>query len=188
MAASTAYHWDIVEDHWIDLEVSDAGLGYVGTDWTCLSGGGYTAGFQTLDGFLRDGPLPRVHMPAEVADQVRADVEARLAGARPSLAVTVTVAPGVRLAHASIELDGRPVLVRDFAEPPARLEVSSGTTSAGSHRIGWALLAFDAAGARARLYGDTEVEAAGAEAVAVDVVVAPGDAGLAATAIVSRAG
>jgi hypothetical protein len=187
VAEPTRYQWDIARDHWIELTVSDAGLAYLGADWSVQSGGEYGAGFQPLDGFLRAGPLPRVQMPADVAAQVRVDVEARLAAARPTLAITLTVAPGLRLAHASITLDEQPLVVRDFAESPSRLEVSSGTTSAGSHRIGWALLAFDAADGRARLYGEAELDVVGAEAITVDLVVRAGDAGLAAAATVTRA-
>ena len=42
------WQWDFVEDHWMDVVIGESGLEYIGTDWTCQSGGGYMGGFQTL--------------------------------------------------------------------------------------------------------------------------------------------
>jgi hypothetical protein len=134
------------------LTVTSDGLRYIGEDWTVQSGGGYSAGFQSLDEFLRDGPPPRVHMPDDVAARVRDEVDALATAGRPTLAVTIVVEAPVVLRHASVELDGFPVLVRDFDDMPAEVEVHRGTSSPGKHRIGWAVFAGE------RRYGEVEVD------------------------------
>lgn len=52
------------EDHWIDLEIDETGLTYIGCDWSVQSGGSYMAGFQTFDEFFKKGPIN--NMPKEI--------------------------------------------------------------------------------------------------------------------------
>ena len=63
------WKWYFNEDHWMDLVVDHTGMQYVGTDWTCQSGGGYFGGFQTFDEFLNNGPIQK--MPKKLASEVR---------------------------------------------------------------------------------------------------------------------
>ena len=73
--------WDIVEDHWIDLVVEGNDISYIGTDWTIQSGGGYMAGYQTADQFLKKGPIPHNEMPDEIKTKVISHLEKyRIAG------------------------------------------------------------------------------------------------------------
>ena len=63
------WKWHFEEDHWMELEVDSSGLTYIGTDWTCQSGGGYFGGFQTFEEFLSTRSLQK--MPKEIRNEVK---------------------------------------------------------------------------------------------------------------------
>ena len=42
----------------MDCYAGDNGLSYYGTDYTVISGGGYTGGFQTYKEFMENGNIP----------------------------------------------------------------------------------------------------------------------------------
>ena len=78
--ANKAWTWHLTPNHWIDLTLTRDGLSYMGTDWDCQSGGGYMAGFQSVQGFLEDGPLR--NMPSAIEAEVRAALADREPGHR----------------------------------------------------------------------------------------------------------
>lgn len=115
------WRWDLEDNHWIELKLTDVGLSYTGWDWTLQSGGGYMAGFQSVDEFLRDGPLKE--MPESIAAGVRhalADLGGHL--------VTIALA-GPKADEVHCNLDGRSMML----SAPVRL--FEGRLAAGSHRI-----------------------------------------------------
>ncbi|MFX0102426.1 MAG: hypothetical protein ACFFCS_22865 [Candidatus Hodarchaeota archaeon] len=64
-----SWQWHYEEDHWMDVYLNDNGLSYYGTDYTCVSGGGYTGGFQTIKEFMENGGI--CDMPSEIENEIR---------------------------------------------------------------------------------------------------------------------
>lgn len=69
------WQWVLHRDHWIELDLGGAGLTYKGFDYSVPAGGGYMAGFQSVDQFLEDGPLN--DMPEAIAAEVREAIAGR---------------------------------------------------------------------------------------------------------------
>ncbi len=130
------WQWDIERGHWIELFLTEAGLSYVGWDYTCQSGGGYTAGFQSREQFLERGPIAQ--MPAEVASEVRA----RIVDESPGYAVTIELA-GATPDELHLDLDGQPILLKQTTR------LFSGSLIAGAHELSGVLL-YPGADARGR--------------------------------------
>lgn len=147
------WQWEIVPGHSIEVTLSDAGLSYYGEDWTCQSGGGYFAGFQSFADFRRDGPLRG--MPEATAADVGRAIEA--AEGRGHAFVIVIDGEVPEEIHAS--LDARTVMVRDTAT------LFDGSLPGGEHRVQGVLLYVgdDARGRRrARVFDASfRVDAAG---------------------------
>lgn len=130
------WQWDLEPDHWIELFLTDTGLSYVGWDYTCQSGGGYTAGFQSREQFLERGPI------AEMPDAIAAQVRARLELASRGHAVTIELA-GPTPDELHLQLDDQPMLLTRTTR------LFSGSLSAGPHALSGVLL-YPGADARGR--------------------------------------
>jgi hypothetical protein len=145
--------WELEPDHAIEVTVGDAGLSYYGEDWTCQSGGGYFAGFQSFADFRRDGPLKG--MPAAIAAEVLRVVDVAEGGGHDF----VIEVDGERPDEIHASLDGRTLLVR------ATATLFAGPLPAGDHRVEGVLLypGSDARGRRrARVFDERfSVDAAG---------------------------
>lgn len=63
------WRWHYNPDHWMEVQLFDNGLRYIGTDWSVQSGGGYMGGFQSLGEFVRDGGIRG--MPEAIEAEIR---------------------------------------------------------------------------------------------------------------------
>ena len=87
--------------------IGESGLEYVGTDWTCQSGGGYKGGFQTFDKFLENGPIQK--MPRKIAKEVRKYIDMhRVEGSSPLNLVCVQDLDGFQLTEVFVRLNDSP--------------------------------------------------------------------------------
>lgn len=100
-------------EHYIMVEIGPLGLSWYGEDWTCLSGGGYTIGFQTVEQFLRDGPLDThdIPMPEQTREALRLRLERQVAAERALLTIDLVLADERDFEHAWLRLDGDTIAV-----------------------------------------------------------------------------
>lgn len=133
--------WYLTEekDHWIDLKVSESGLVYIGTDYSCASGGGYMAGFQTFEEFFSHGPLNR--MPKEIRKNLREHLEThRREGGTVLLLSHVNNLPGLVLWRAFVHLDDNPIKIAAIDGTVQETVFYDGFITAGKHTIGFVLV------------------------------------------------
>jgi hypothetical protein len=127
------WQWVFVEDHWMDLEVNEAGLNYVGTDWTCQSGGAYFGGFQTFEEFFEKGPIQK--MPPKIAKEVRGHLKRhRKEGGSTLLLHYAHRFEGFLLTGVFVHLDGRPIRVKEVKES-GKVLLYNGSISPGEHTV-----------------------------------------------------
>ncbi len=126
-----SWRWHFEEDHWMDLNVGPSGLQYVGTDWTCQSGGGYFGGFQTFEEFLVSGPIQK--MPEDIRKEVKGFVfENRRGGGSTLRLVYVPDVKGFHLNGVFVHLDDSPIHVMEV-EGKEEMVLYDGSISTGKH-------------------------------------------------------
>ncbi|MFW9843966.1 MAG: hypothetical protein ACFFEV_05275 [Candidatus Thorarchaeota archaeon] len=127
------WQWDFVEDHWMDVVVGESGLEYIGTDWTCQSGGGYMGGFQTFDEFLNDGPIQK--MPRNIAKEVREHIEKyRVVGGSTLKLVYTHDLEGFQLTGVFVHLDDIPIHIKRVRRK-GRMTIYNGSIKTGKHEF-----------------------------------------------------
>ncbi|MGY5852445.1 MAG: hypothetical protein RTU92_02635 [Candidatus Thorarchaeota archaeon] len=127
------WQWTFVEDHWMDLVIDEAGLTYIGTDWTCQSGGGYFGGFQTFEEFFKKGPIQK--MPKKIAKEVSEYLkEYRKEGGSRLRLVYVHEVEGFLLTGVFVHFDDNPIHVKSVKEKGEML-IYDGSIVAGEHTI-----------------------------------------------------
>ncbi|MHA1577459.1 MAG: hypothetical protein ACTSU3_08875, partial [Candidatus Thorarchaeota archaeon] len=124
------WKWDFVEDHWMEVVIIESGLNYIGTDWTCQSGGGYFGGFQTFEEFLKD---PIQDMPKKIAKEIRQHIEEhrREGGATLRLDYVHEI-DGFELAEVFVHLDDSPIHVKSVRNE-GKCVIYDGNIKTGEH-------------------------------------------------------
>ncbi|MHA2061214.1 MAG: hypothetical protein ACW963_02860 [Candidatus Sifarchaeia archaeon] len=130
------------DDHWMELEIEPStGLRYIGTDWSCQSGGAYFGGFQTFDEFFRNGPIN--DMPEEIATELRNHLETnRVSGGSRLLMSHLNTVTDLILWRAYVHLDDKPLLISVDDDSLAEREVVffEGAIETGEHEISFLLV------------------------------------------------
>jgi len=117
----------------MDVIIGESGLEYVGTDWTCQSGGGYMGGFQTFDEFLKKGPIQK--MPKEIAKEVREYIEKhRVEGGSTLKLVYIHEIDGFHLAEVYVHLDDVPIHIKRV-QKKGRMTIFNGSIKPGKHEF-----------------------------------------------------
>lgn len=129
------------QSHWIDLEVDESGVTYIGTDWSIQSGGGYMAGFQTFEEFFKKGPLN--DMPQKYAEELEKHlIKYRQKGGAAILLKHINNIPDIVLWRAFIHLDDKPILISSIGEMGNQKEIVfyDGAITAGKHEVSFMLI------------------------------------------------
>ena len=120
----------------MEAHIKSSGITYIGTDWTCQSGGGYFGGFQTFDEFLCDGPIQK--MPEHVAAEIRSYLEThRVPGGAKLLLLHLNSLDGFVLQGVYVHLDDKPLIVSTDEILAHKQEVTlfEGSIGIGDHHI-----------------------------------------------------
>ncbi len=126
------WQWTFVEDHWMDLVVDESGLTYIGTDWTCQSGGGYFGGFQTFEEFFKK---PIQKMPKKIAKEVKEYLEEhRKEGGSRLRLIYVHEVEGFLLTGVFVHIDDNPIHVKTVKKNGDML-IYDGSITAGTHEV-----------------------------------------------------
>jgi hypothetical protein len=127
------WQWDFVEDHWMDVVIGESGLEYIGTDWTCQSGGGYMGGFQTFDEFLKEGPIQK--MPRKIAEEIREYIKKhRVEGGSTLKLVYSHDLDGFQLTGVFVHLDDVPIHIKRVRKK-GRVTIYNGSIKTGKHEF-----------------------------------------------------
>jgi hypothetical protein len=129
------------DDHWIELEIEPSGLRYIGTDWSCQSGGVYFGGFQTFDEFFRDGPIN--DMPETIAIELKNHLEThRVPGGSKLLLYHLNTVTDLILWRAYVQLDDKPLRISVDDDALAEREVIffDGAIETGKHEVSFLLV------------------------------------------------
>jgi hypothetical protein len=127
------WQWFFVEDHWMDVIIGESGLEYVGTDYTCQSGGGYMGGFQTFDEFLNIGPIQK--MPRKIAKEVREHIKKhRVEGGSTLKLVYSHEIDGFHLTEAFVHLDDVPIHIKRVRKK-GKMTIFNGSIKPGKHEF-----------------------------------------------------
>ncbi len=127
------WKWFFVEDHWMEVVLGESGLEYIGTDWTCQSGGGYSGGFQTYDGFLNRHPLQK--MPRKITKEVRDYIkEHRVEGGSTLQFYYVHEIDGLQLSEVFVNLDDKPILIKKV-QKKGKMTIYNGSIKTGIHQF-----------------------------------------------------
>jgi hypothetical protein len=124
----------------MDLEIESSGLRYIGTDWSCQSGGAYFGGFQTFDEFLRDGPIN--DMPEEIATELRNHLETnRMSGGSKLLLSHLNTVADLVLWRAFVHLDDNPIRISaDDSQTEREVIFFDGFIETGNHEVSFVLI------------------------------------------------
>lgn len=126
------WQWFFVEDHWMEAVIVESGINYIGTDWTCQSGGGYFGGFQTFEEFLK---RPIQKMPKKIAKEVREHIkEHRIEGGATLRLVYDHEIDDFQLAEVFVHLDDNPIHVKRV-QKKGKCLIYDGSIKAGEHRF-----------------------------------------------------
>ena len=128
-----SWRWYFEKYHWMDLELDESGLTYIGADVDCQSGGEYFGGFQTFDQFFDEGPIQE--MPPEIAKEVMdfLNEHRKEGGAHLRLYYTHEL-DGFHLRGVYVHLDDKPIQVK-LVNTENRFLIYDGSISIGSHRF-----------------------------------------------------
>jgi hypothetical protein len=127
------WKWFFVEDHWMEVVIGESGLEYIGTDWTCQSGGGYMGGFQTFDEFLNKRPIQK--MPVKIAKEVREYIEKyRVEGGLTLKLIYVHEIDGFQLSEVYVNLDDTPIHIKRV-QKKGRMTIYNGSIKTGKHEF-----------------------------------------------------
>lgn len=136
------WQWYLDEqgDHWIDLNVISDGLQYLGTDWTCQSGGGYFAGFQSFDEFFQKGPIK--DMPEEIRIEVTEFLIAHRNPSGTGLRLVFANMTEIPLTRAYVHLNDNPIRIQANLIVSREEEVVffHGSLPKGEHSISFLLV------------------------------------------------
>jgi hypothetical protein len=124
----------------MDLEIESSGLRYIGTDWSCQSGGGYFGGFQTFDEIFRDGPIN--DMPEEIATELRNHLEThRVPGGSKLLLSHLNTVKDLVLWRAFVHLDDNPNRISaDDSLTEREVIFFDGSIETGKHEVSFVLI------------------------------------------------
>ncbi len=129
------------EDHWIDLEIDETGLRYIGCDWSIQSGGNYMAGFQTFDEFFKKGPIN--NMPKEIETIIKEFLNAhRRKGGACFVLNHINKLNDLVLWRAFINLDEKTVKIAtiDHIGEESEIVFYDGAILPGEHTISFLLI------------------------------------------------
>jgi hypothetical protein len=129
------------DDHWMELEIEPLGLRYIGTDWSCQSGGGYFGGFQTFDEFFRDGPIN--DMPENIAIELKDHLEThRVPGGSKLLLYHLNTITDLILWRTYVQLDDKPLRISVDDDSLTEREVIffDGSIETGKHEVSFLLV------------------------------------------------
>ena len=122
----------------MDVVLGESGLQYIGTDWTCQSGGGYMGGFQTYDEFLEKGPIQK--MPKEIEAEIREYIEAyRIEGGATLTFTYINEVEGFALTDIFVHLDDNPIHIKRVHRTE-RLTIFKGSIKPGDHVFSFVLI------------------------------------------------
>ncbi len=117
----------------MEVVLGESGLEYIGTDWTCQSGGGYSGGFQTYDGFLNRHPLQK--MPRKITKEVRDYIkEHRVEGGSTLQFYYVHEIDGLQLSEVFVNLDDKPILIKKV-QKKGKMTIYNGSIKTGIHQF-----------------------------------------------------
>lgn len=123
----TEWTWKRADGDEMEASIVSSGVRYVGFDWVSLSGGAYSAGFQSFQEFLSRGGL--FAMPAEIQEAIRTAIEAL----PPAHEVLIEIA-GPLPDEIHCQLDGENLVLQRVRE------IFRGSLAAGNHRLEGVLL------------------------------------------------
>lgn len=129
------------QSHWIDLEVDESGLTYIGTDWSIQSGGGYIAGFQTFEEFFKKGPLN--DMPRKIVEDLEQYlIMHRRKGGTWLILNHINNLKDIVLWRTFIHLDDKPIKISSIEEMGTQQEIIfyDGYIPSGKHEISFILI------------------------------------------------
>jgi hypothetical protein len=117
----------------MDVVIGESGLEYIGTDWTCQSGGGYMGGFQTFDEFLNNGPIQK--MPRKIAKAIREYIkEHRIEGGSTLNLVYTHDLDGFQLTGVFVHLDDVPIHIKRVKKKGS-MTIYNGSIKTGKHEF-----------------------------------------------------
>ena len=117
----------------MDVIIGESGLEYVGTDYTCQSGGGYMGGFQTFDEFLKKGPIQK--MPRKISKEVREHIEKhRVEGGSTLKLIYVHELEDFRLSEFYVQLNEIPIHIKRV-QRKERVTIYNGSIKTGKHEF-----------------------------------------------------
>ncbi len=125
----------------MELEIESSGLRYIGTDWSCQSGGAYFGGFQTFDEFFRNGPIN--DMPEEIATELRNHLKTnRMPGGSRLLLSHLNTVTDLFMWRAYVHLDDKPLRISVDDDSLAEREIVffDGAIDTGEHEISFLLV------------------------------------------------
>ncbi|MHA1636790.1 MAG: hypothetical protein ACTSUO_07295 [Candidatus Thorarchaeota archaeon] len=149
------WKWFFVEDHWMDVVVGESGLEYIGTDWTCQSGGGYMGGFQTFDEFFTDKSLQ--DMPKKIATEIREHLEKhRKEGGASLQLIYVHEVEGFQLTGVFVHLDDTPIHVKRVRKK-GKMTIFKGSIKPGKHVFSFVFV-LQSANDQKKVDGEVKIE------------------------------
>jgi len=127
------WQWFFVEDHWMEVILGESGLEYVGTDYTCQSGGGYMGGFQTYDEFMDGRALQK--MPRNISKEVMDHIKKhRVEGGSTLELVYVHDLESFQLTEVYVQLDEVPIHIKRV-QKTRKTTIYNGSIKAGKHEF-----------------------------------------------------
>ncbi|MCP4438985.1 MAG: hypothetical protein GY810_08590 [Aureispira sp.] len=137
------WFWDLsCEDDYMTVELTKNGLQYIGTDWTSLSGGEYSGGFQTYEKFIEIGGIQR--MPKDIQEEILSYIQKHRGTNGSSLRLVLdNQADNVVLQQAFVNMNDKPLLISNNLDIKTKEEQSiyEGSISKEEHQLSFLFVA-----------------------------------------------